>query len=74
VLAEDATAFAAGQPVAGAQPPAPAAPYCAMAQRFTLDLQRTPAGPRTRSKVAAPLQPFGRDVGAAVADPAVSQP
>lgn len=74
VLAADATAFALGQPVAGARPPAPADPYCAMAQRFTLDLQRTPAGPRTRSKIAAHLQPFPRDVGAAVADPALSQP
>lgn len=73
-LAADATAFAAGQAVAGARPPAPAAPYCAMAQRFTADLQKTPSGPRTRSKIAAPLGGFTRDVGAAVADPAVSQP
>lgn len=73
-LATDATAFAAGRPVAGARPPAPAAPYCAMAQRFTEDLRETPNGPRTRSKIAAPPGAFGRDVGAAVADPALSQP
>jgi hypothetical protein len=83
VLTADAAAFAAGQPVAGAQPPAPAAPYCAMGERFTLDLQRTPNGPTTRARsraVAAPvapstgLAPSVADTGAAVAGPAVSQP
>ena len=80
VLTADAGAFGAGQAVAGAQPPAPAAPYCAMADRFTLDLRTTPAGPRTRSTIGVRSgddrrggDPV-RDTGAAVADPAVSQP
>jgi len=74
-LQTDATTFAAGGPVAGARPPAPADPYCTMAARFTRDLQLTPAGPRTRvKKAAAPLRETPRDTGAAVADRAVSQP
>ncbi|MDO9410703.1 D-glucuronyl C5-epimerase family protein [Patulibacter sp.] len=81
VLTADAGAFAAGQPVAGAQPPAPAAPYCAMADRFTRDLTLTPSGPKTRAKLSARsaervrgADDATRDTGAAVADPAVSQP
>lgn len=75
VLTADATAFAAGQPVAGGLPPAPAAPYCAMSDRFTRDLVTTPSGPRTRAKQIGTFAPSGStDPGAAVAAPAVSQP
>ncbi|WP_036726402.1 D-glucuronyl C5-epimerase family protein [Patulibacter minatonensis] len=82
VLTADAGTFAAGRPVAGAQPPAPAAPYCAMADRFTLDLQRTPTGPTSRARTRAASPSTGPaapgvdapDTGAAVASPAVSQP
>jgi hypothetical protein len=75
VLGADATAFSTGQPVAGALPPAPAAPYCAMANRFTIDLRTTPNGPSTRAKRIGTFAPSGTtDPSAAVADPAVSQP
>jgi hypothetical protein len=75
VLTADAGAFAAGQPVAGAVPPAPAGPYCAMADRFSQDLLATPAGPAARGRAAAGGEPEpARDPAAAVASPAVSQP
>ena len=83
-LGADATAFAEGRPVAGARQPADPAPYCAMATRFTRDLQLTPNGPKaksrasTRSAARAGTQeatvPAPRDPGAAVADPALRQP
>lgn len=75
VLTADAGAFGAGQPVAGALPPAPAAPYCAMADRFSQDLLATPAGPSARGRSTGGGAPDpARDPAAAVASPAVSQP
>lgn len=78
-LGADATAFAEGRPVAGARQPADPAPYCAMAARFTRDLQLTPNGPRAKSRArtrtatkAAVRAP--RDPGSAAADPALRQP
>lgn len=74
VLTADAEAFGAGQPVAGAVPPAPAGPYCAMAGRFSRDLLATPAGPAARSRSTGGAADPVRDPAAAVASPAVSQP
>ncbi|MEV4420488.1 D-glucuronyl C5-epimerase family protein [Patulibacter sp. NPDC049589] len=80
VLTADAGAFAVGQPVAGAQPPAPAGPYCAMAERFTRDLTLTPNGPPARSRsvggarLTVDTTGAVTDTGASVAAPALSQP
>lgn len=82
-LGADAAAFAEGRPVAGARQPADPAPYCAMATRFTRDLQLTPNGPKARSRAttraagraaARAAVPAPRDPGAAVAGPALRQP
>lgn len=77
-LGADAVAFAAGQPVAGGLPPAPAAPYCALGERFAQDLVRTPAGPKagaraaTRSTGATP--PPVADPAATLGSPALTRP
>ncbi|WP_320672636.1 D-glucuronyl C5-epimerase family protein [Patulibacter defluvii] len=81
-LQADEIAFAGGQPVAGAQPPAPPKPYCDMATKFTNYLAASPAGPRATSRRAGPggdasgLVPPApvADPGATVGGPAVSQP
>jgi hypothetical protein len=75
VLLADAGAHAAGQPIAGFGPPAPAAPYCSMADRFTRDLQKTPNGPKSATRSAGGVVgPDAVDTGASVAAPALSQP
>jgi hypothetical protein len=80
-LSLDAQAFAAGQPVAGGQPPAPAALYCTLGERFAQDLVRTPNGPssasraHSRSTGAAPATPrTAVDAAATVGDPALTRP
>ncbi|MGX6448584.1 D-glucuronyl C5-epimerase family protein [Patulibacter sp. S7RM1-6] len=71
-LQNDAVLFAAGQPVAGGQPPAPADLYCQLGERFAQDLRTTPNGPsstRASSRAATPA-PAAVGIDAS----AVSQP
>ncbi|MFA4928778.1 MAG: D-glucuronyl C5-epimerase family protein [Patulibacter sp.] len=81
-LTADAELFITGQPVAGLQAPADPTIYCQTAERFTLDLQRTPNGPgrsnaRATSRAATPT---GRsavpadDPAATLGDPALLRP
>lgn len=76
-LDADALAYAGGQPVAGAGPPAPAKPYCDAAARFTNYLASSPAGPRATARSAAgrgAVPSASADPAAEVGAPGVSQP
>ncbi|WP_022927561.1 D-glucuronyl C5-epimerase family protein [Patulibacter americanus] len=78
-LSADAVAFAAGQPVAGGLPPAPAEPYCTMGERFAQDLLLTPAGPKAGARAttrsgSAPAPAPVADPAATLGSPALTRP